>query len=64
MGIAIYNATSLEGSNASQNLAASVWQEVNGLLGTTVQLGDLVPPSMLPICHLWSRIDTDIQIFP
>jgi zinc transporter 7 len=24
MGIAIYNATSLEGSNASQNLAASV----------------------------------------
>ena len=44
MGIAIHNATSTEGKEVSVNLAAGVRQDATGLLGTTVQLGDLVRP--------------------
>jgi zinc transporter 7 len=48
MGIAIHNATSTEGNDASQNLAAGVRRDAKGLLGTTVHLGDLVRSSVLP----------------
>ena len=43
MGIAIHNlSTSTEGQQASIDLAAGVRQDAAGLLGTTVQLADLV----------------------
>ena len=43
MGIAIHNlSTSTEAQQASIDLAAGVRQDAAGLLGTTVQLADLV----------------------
>ena len=44
MGIAIHNlsASGGEGESEAQNLAAAVRQAASGLLGTSVQLADLV----------------------
>lgn len=43
MGIAIHNATASESAgHEATNLAAGVGQWASGLLGTTVQLGDMV----------------------
>ncbi|KAL4072708.1 Zinc/iron permease [Scleroderma yunnanense] len=44
MGIAIHNLSSSDSEPASINLAAGVRQDASGLLGTTVQLADLVIP--------------------
>jgi len=42
MGIAIHNATSTDGELESLDLAAGIRQDASGILGTTVQMGDLV----------------------
>lgn len=43
MGIAIHNLSATEGEHVeSMNLTAGVRQNATGLLGTTVQLSDLV----------------------
>jgi hypothetical protein len=42
LGIAIHNAASANVEKESIDLAAGVRQDANGLLGTTVQLSDLV----------------------
>jgi len=42
IGIAIHNATATGAEKESTDLAAGVRQDANGLLGTTVQLSDLV----------------------
>jgi len=44
IGIAIHNATSADSAPVSADLAAGVRQDAAGLLGTTVQLSDLVIP--------------------
>jgi len=42
MGIAIHNLSSSDSELASADLAAGVRQDASGILGTTVQLADLV----------------------
>lgn len=44
MGIAVHNLTSAEGEEVSSDLAAAVRQAAAGILGTTVQMADLVIP--------------------
>lgn len=61
MGIAIHNlSASGHGEDASLDLAAAVRQTATGLLGTTVQLADLVraPKSVLTRYRLQYRILT------
>lgn len=44
MGIAIHNLSSSDSELVSADLAAGVRQDASGILGTTVQLADLVIP--------------------
>ncbi len=45
MGIAVHNLASVDGAEeASSDLAAAVRQTAAGILGTTVQMADLVIP--------------------
>ena len=45
MGIAIHNLSASDAEIESLDLTAGVRQSASGLLGTTVQLSDLVSPS-------------------
>ncbi|KAI0321796.1 Zinc/iron permease [Amylostereum chailletii] len=44
MGIAVHNLSSSEDGEAATNLAAAIRQNASGVLGTTVQMADLVIP--------------------
>ncbi|TFK36635.1 ZIP-like iron-zinc transporter [Crucibulum laeve] len=44
IGIAVHNATAIDAEQQSKDLAGGVRQDATGLLGTTVQLSDLVIP--------------------
>jgi zinc transporter 7 len=44
MGIAIHNLSTSDGEIESLDLTAGVRQTASGLLGTTVELADLVSP--------------------
>lgn len=46
MGIAIHNLSTSDGDIESLDLTSGVRQTASGLLGTTVQLADLVSPSV------------------
>lgn len=47
MGIAVHNLSSSDGDEEAVDLAAAIRQNATGLLGTTVQLADLVSRSAL-----------------
>jgi zinc transporter 7 len=46
LGIAIHNVSASSGTGETVDLAAGIRRDAPGLLGTTVQLADLVLPSL------------------
>jgi zinc transporter 7 len=62
MGIAIHNVSTSDADIESLDLTAGVRQSASGLLGTTVQLADLVSPS--PDESSLIEFDVEIQVIP